>query len=100
MRERGIKILIVEDDPVMGETLVKLFQKTGHIAKHVLSGEEALREPNRDYSLIITDLVMPGMDRLVLLKEAEKRYEENDEIRACIIKKVLEKDAMNQLLGT
>jgi len=73
---RNSKILIVEDDRVMGETLAKLFGRAGYYATYVSSGKSALglleEEPN--YAIVITDLVMPEIDGLELLRRIKEKH--------------------------
>lgn len=76
MNQRNSKILIVEDDRVMGETLAKLFIREGFSAVYVPSGKDALqvlsKSPN--YAIVITDLVMPEIDGLALLRKIKEKY--------------------------
>ena len=62
-------ILIVEDDPTVGESLRLLFKKKGYTIFLAPNGKEALRlfrQGNVD--LVITDVVMPKMDGIELLE--------------------------------
>jgi two-component system, cell cycle response regulator len=67
-------ILIVDDDPYLRETLVKLLQKMGFFSKSVSNGHDALGElvDNNNYTIIITDMKMPGMDGLDLIKKIQE----------------------------
>jgi DNA-binding NtrC family response regulator len=69
MNDMNASVLVVDDDPAVGKVLAGLLGQRKLRASHVLSGEAALealaREP-RD--LVITDLRMPGMDGLELLR--------------------------------
>lgn len=57
------KILVVDDDPHIGEVLSRIFQKAGYAVHCVLTGEEALTQVARDRpDLVILDVMMPGMD--------------------------------------
>jgi DNA-binding NtrC family response regulator len=62
-------ILIVEDDPTVGESLRLLLKKKGYTIALAPNGKEALhlfRQGNVD--LVITDVVMPKMDGIELLE--------------------------------
>jgi two-component system, NtrC family, response regulator HydG len=62
-------LLIVEDEAGHLDALVKVFGREGLQAEGAASAEEALRlVRERHFDLIITDLVMPGMDGLDLLR--------------------------------
>ncbi len=63
-------ILIIEDDDIVRNTLSEFLSRNGFVIHAVTSGEaglELLRTERVD--LVITDLVMPGMDGMVVLKE-------------------------------
>jgi DNA-binding NtrC family response regulator len=65
----GKAILIVEDDPTVGESLRLLLKKKGYTIALAPNGKEALRlfrQGNVD--LVITDVVMPKMDGIELLE--------------------------------
>ncbi len=57
-------VLVVDDEPLIGSTLVRLITHLGQRATYLTSPEEALRaiesEPNR-YALLVTDMSMPTM---------------------------------------
>ncbi|AJS59942.1 response regulator transcription factor [Paenibacillus sp. IHBB 10380] len=66
-------ILLVEDEPAIGEMVVNYLEKEGFSVVHAKDGEEALRifaqEP---FDLILLDLMIPklsGMDFLRLIRE-------------------------------
>ena len=60
-----MKLLIVEDDPILSKNLVRGFEKTGYIAESALSGTDGeYKAIVNEYDLIILDLNLPGMDGL------------------------------------
>jgi CheY-like chemotaxis protein len=64
-----MKILIVDDEPIIADTLVDILQGEGHQAFAVSDGESAIRwtemlRPNA----VITDVIMPGMDGVEVAK--------------------------------
>jgi len=66
-------IIIIDDDPTSLQMLAQMITKAGHIAILADCGEKGLalaRENNPD--VIIIDVVMPGMDGFMLLKELKK----------------------------
>lgn len=57
------KILVVDDDPVIGKSFDRVLGIKGYAVVHVADGEEALRKiAAEDYDLMVTDIRMPGMD--------------------------------------
>jgi DNA-binding response OmpR family regulator len=69
-----LRILIAEDDPNLGEALVSYLQEKGYAVDLARHGGEALNFiSRRDYSLILTDLVMPEADGLEVLRAARQR---------------------------
>jgi len=67
-------ILIVDDDPYLRETLAKLLQKMGFSSKSVSNGHDALTEleDSNNYTIVITDMKMPGMDGLDLIEKIQE----------------------------
>ena len=69
------RILIVDDERSMGEFLTLLLSKDGYRAQATTSAREALQwletEP---YQLLITDLRMPEMNGIDLLREVRRRH--------------------------
>ena len=62
------KILIVEDDTFTGESLKAFFKEKGFDVDFVSNGQTAVNFIiKNNYSLVITDLMMPVMDGLYLL---------------------------------
>jgi two-component system response regulator HydG len=71
------KILIVDDERSMGEFLTLLLSKEGYRARATVSGREALAILDEEpCQLMITDLRMPEMSGLELIREARRRFPE------------------------
>jgi len=65
-----LRILIVDDDPDVGDTFVRLIEPLGHDVVRVTDGPAALDRLRRDrYDLIIVDVVMPGMNGLEVMRK-------------------------------
>lgn len=59
------KILVVDDDPVVGKSFDRVLTKKGYNVITAASGEEALRKlAAEDYDVVYTDIKMPGMSGL------------------------------------
>jgi len=75
------RILVVDDDRSIRETLESHFQDGGHDVSVAASAEEALsRFASIDPSLVITDVRMGGMDGLALLAKLQEHRPETDVI--------------------
>ncbi len=72
--KKEAEVLLVEDEDSNREAMARALRKTGYIVKDFSGGEEALKylKKAENVILIITDLVMPGMDGLDLLREVKK----------------------------
>jgi len=68
MRE-DINILIVDDDPVILKSASKALCPEGYDVEGVLSGKSAVQKiKQNNYRLVFTDLMMPGIDGITLIK--------------------------------
>jgi two-component system response regulator YesN len=57
------KVLLIDDDPLVGGTVLTILKRHGYQVEAVLSGSEALeRAAEESYDLIISDIRMPGMN--------------------------------------
>jgi PAS domain S-box-containing protein len=65
------RILIVDDEIQLASALREMLSAQGYETKVVASGKEALEAlKERDFDLLLTDLMMPGLDGIALLKAA------------------------------
>ncbi len=65
------KILVVDDEPALKTILVESLLQQGYDVTGCGSGQDALAELGRqDFDLLLTDLMMPEMDGIALLKAA------------------------------
>lgn len=66
-------ILLAEDDDSMRGFLAKALERAGHRVTACSDGEEgleALQAERSDYDLLLTDIVMPGIDGIELARRA------------------------------
>jgi DNA-binding response OmpR family regulator len=66
-----VKLLLVEDDKAIAETLVEGLTAVGHVVVHVATGAGALAE--RGHELVLLDLGLPDMDGRDVCRELRQR---------------------------
>ena len=73
--EAPAKIIVVDDEKQICLNVAKILSKNDYDVTHVLSAQEALDKMAADsYSLLISDIVMPGKNGLELLKMVKKEW--------------------------
>lgn len=72
--EKAKPILVVEDESIMRESLRDWLTDGGYQVEIAEEGEKALKAiAERDFSILILDLRLPGKDGLELLREAKEK---------------------------
>jgi two-component system response regulator HydG len=67
-------LLIVDDDSLVCESLKEMLLLEGFSVDAVMSGQDALNKiKNQHYQVILSDIQMPGLDGIELLKELKGR---------------------------
>ncbi len=67
---QAMKIAIVDDEKDMRQSISQWLALSGYDTESFASGEEALRTLGQDYpGIVISDIKMPGMDGIQLLKK-------------------------------
>ena len=70
-----ISIMIVDDEPIVGKRLKRLFEKDGYAVEIFTRGSLALKElENKKFDIIITDLKMGKVDGMQILETAREKY--------------------------
>lgn len=68
-----MRILVVEDDPLLGDGIIRALTRTGETADWLTSAEEAWHSLQLEhFDCLILDLGLPGMDGLSLLRQLRK----------------------------
>jgi two-component system, cell cycle response regulator len=63
-------VLIVDDDPYLRETLMKLFEVIGMKSESAVDGLDALNMlKDMEYTIVLTDMKMPGIDGMELINK-------------------------------
>lgn len=72
-----MRILLAEDDAMIGEAVVQALQDAAFAVDWVQDGPTALSSyKNEDYALLLLDLGLPGVDGLQVLKELRHQQSE------------------------
>jgi two-component system response regulator AtoC len=70
----GLKILLVDDEPLMRLSMVDGLETIGHDVEAAATGTEGIEAVrHRPFDLVITDLRLPGADGLTVLKATKER---------------------------
>lgn len=75
--QRALKILAVDDEPSITESMHFIFGEPTYVVTDACNGDEALAriEANRDgYDVVITDEKMPHLTGVELVRELRKRH--------------------------
>lgn len=74
-----LRVLIVDDDDAFRAALIEFLQLRGRQVKSCKDGQEALRvlqEEREPYDVVITDLIMPEVGGLEVIRAAKQRHAE------------------------
>jgi DNA-binding NtrC family response regulator len=67
------RVMIVDDEPIVGERLRASLELAGFIVDAFVSSEDALRQlKQEDYDILVTDLKMSGPDGMEVLRTARQ----------------------------
>lgn len=67
------KVLVVDDDPVVGKSIDRILSSRGYAVISAAGGEEALeRLASEDYDVVYTDIKMPGMSGLEVARHIKE----------------------------
>lgn len=81
--ENKIKILVLDDEPIVGERLKGSLERAGFHVDAFSSSREALGQLRSEkYDILVTDLKMSGPDGMEVLREARQL---NPEIKSVVI---------------
>jgi DNA-binding response OmpR family regulator len=89
-------ILIVDDEPTIGEVTSRYLQRDGYATQVALDGPSALRAYDaHEPDLVILDLMLPGLDGL----EVMRRLRERTRRRAAIIVLTAKDEPNDRIVG-
>lgn len=70
-------VLIVDDDPRVGDVLLELFESEGFHVSYANSGQRALKCIEQNHpQVVLADMRMPAMDGVTLLQEITHRWDD------------------------
>ncbi len=72
-------ILLAEDDSAMANFITLALERAGHSVTHFDNGIDALEKASNsgdDFDLLLTDIVMPGIDGIELAKKITEKLPE------------------------
>ena len=76
LKQKTAHVLVVDDDRSTRQMLQKVFEKEGFECSAAGGGEQALAIMQaKEFDVIITDLHMPGLDGIGLLKQINAQYD-------------------------
>lgn len=68
------KILIVDDDINISELIKMYLENEGHICEQVYNGKDAISNIDKNFDLIVLDIMLPLINGWDVLKEIRKKY--------------------------
>jgi PAS domain S-box-containing protein len=69
----GGKILVVDDEPTVGDLLNEILSGEGHDVEIVKNGDDALKRlDSEDYDVILLDIKLPGMSGIELYEHIQR----------------------------
>ena len=77
-RQEALRILFIDDEPMVLNTMQELLRAGGHLVTGLSSGEDGVRRfraaqaEGRGYDVVITDLSMPNMDGIQVAREIKQ----------------------------
>lgn len=72
--EQGTRVLVIDDEEIVHASVGRILARAGYQADAVFSAQEGIdRLAGGTYQLVITDLMMPGMNGIEMLQEFKQR---------------------------
>ena len=68
------RILLAEDDESLRGFLARALERAGYEVTACADGEEAVAVLEEDWDLLLTDIVMPGIDGIEVARQAAARH--------------------------
>jgi two-component system, NtrC family, response regulator HydG len=69
----GLRVLIIDDEPLYADTVAEALERVGYECVIANSGKAGARKiESEDFDIILTDLKMPDLDGLAILRKARQ----------------------------
>lgn len=70
------RILLIDDDELLRDTVLQMLELDGHQVSEAADGEAGLQRfgDGRGFDLVITDILMPGIDGTRVIVELRRRW--------------------------
>ncbi len=88
-----MKILLLEDNKTLNETITLKLENSGHKVSNFIDGQEALDNITEGFSCFILDINVPNVDGIKILKKIREFY---DEVPVIIISATVELDIIKE----
>ncbi|MFA5777123.1 MAG: response regulator [Parcubacteria group bacterium] len=93
-------IILVEDDPMIGEIYQRKFGSSGFDVTIATSGKEFLNEAGKKkYDLVLLDMVLPEMSGLDILTELKKSGKYDPELKVFIFSNLTSKEDYDKAMA-
>ena len=94
----GRKVLLVDDEPIFREPIAEILREDGFFVKEESKAQDAVNTfKKQNYDLLITDMVMPGMNGVQLIKAIHKISPAMEAVVISAYGTDATKDKLNQL---
>jgi DNA-binding NtrC family response regulator len=71
---KGVKVLVIDDEKVVLDSVKKIFADEGYDVETNLSGREGLKEAlSSDYDIVLTDIRMPDIGGMKVLRDKRSK---------------------------
>ncbi|NOX19800.1 MAG: sigma-54-dependent Fis family transcriptional regulator [Nitrospirae bacterium] len=71
----GVKVLVIDDEAIVRVSCERVLQPEGYEVVSISRGDEAIELMEKErFDIVLTDLKMPDMDGLEVLKIIKKRW--------------------------
>lgn len=94
-----IRVLLVEDDPFIGEIYVKKFQASGFDVVNVVTGKAVLKAVlESHFDIVLLDLVIPEMSGMEVLRELRTKPEYPKDLRVVVFSNLSSQEDRDQCI--